>query len=88
MTQEEGREKKEKGKGKGKAMFRNKPIILTDWRGGCSIRIVKPYFPVTKDPRTFIVSVRVMQEPHVLETEHNQNICFVSKGRYSSFADA
>jgi hypothetical protein len=43
MTQEEGREKKEKEKAKGKekAMFRNKPIILTDWRGGCSIRIVK-----------------------------------------------
>jgi len=29
-----------------------------------------------------------MQEPHVLETERNENIRFVSKGSYSSFADA
>ena len=34
-----------------------------------------------------MVSVWVMQEPHVLETEHDQNICFASKGSYSSFAD-
>lgn len=33
-------------------------------------------------------SVRVTQEQHVLETEYNQNICFASKGSYSSFADA
>jgi hypothetical protein len=33
-------------------------------------------------------SLRVMQEQHVLETEHNQNICFASKDCYSSFVDA
>jgi hypothetical protein len=32
---------KEKGKGKRKAMFGNKPIILTDWCGGCCLRIVE-----------------------------------------------
>jgi len=45
MTPEEGREKKGKGKGKGKrkgkAIFLNKPIILTDRCGGCSLHIVK-----------------------------------------------
>jgi hypothetical protein len=39
MTPEEGRDKK--GKGKGKVMFREKPIIVTDWCRGCGLHIVK-----------------------------------------------
>lgn len=81
---------KGKGEGKGegerkeKAMFRNKSIILMDCAGDVVYVLWNCSF---QSFRTW-VSVRVMQEPHVLEIGHNENICFASKDSYSSFADA
>jgi len=41
MTPLEGREKTGKGKGREWEGKGNKPIILMDWCGGCSLRIVE-----------------------------------------------